>query len=197
MSKDSFASGELLGFIRFVFDPTQSRSLNATQAYDDSSSQIVLASYPATSTIKTPAKSLGADSGKVSSGTVAVSGTTYGNSLRIMSVKDELKQSMVYVWGSAMSVAYGDSLAWSAGNDSKQNNSKFGPLVGTVSFNGTAADYSFAQADPSKRKSSDTKDIFYGAIIVGTGPYSEWQGKYAVLKVDLVTNNAILRVYNS
>ena len=197
MSKDSFASGELIGFIRFVFDPTQSRSLNATQAYDDSSSQIVLASYPATSTIKTPAKSLGADSGKGSSGTVAVSGTTYGNVLRIMSVKDELKQLVDIFSPKAISVAYGDSLVVFRSNDSKQNNSKHVSLIGTVSFNGNTADFRVAKPESSKRKSSDTKDIFYGAIIVGTGPYSEWQGKYAVLKVDLVTNNAILRVYNS
>ena len=60
--------------------------------------------------------------------------------------------------------------------------------VSTVTFQGNFEEEIISTAD--------SKDIFYGAITVGTGNYREWQGKYAVLKIDLVTNNAILRVYN-
>ena len=57
MSKVSF-SRELLGTVRFVFDKTKSRTLNATQAYDTSPSQIVLGSYLATASKKPLTKDL-------------------------------------------------------------------------------------------------------------------------------------------
>jgi len=76
MSKDSFASGELLGFIRFVFDVTKSRNLNATQAYDDSTTQIVLTKYKATANKKVPAKSLGTGGGDLREWTGSTAGST-------------------------------------------------------------------------------------------------------------------------
>jgi len=176
MSKDSYAPGELIGLIRFVFDKTKSRTLNATQAYDSSRSQIVLASYPATSIIKTPAKSLGKVTGSVrhglnNSGVVGVTETT-------------CPQTTVEVVFAGSNLNVG----------SKQF--PWGDGACTVSFNGTATDGFLNIQGSSKRNTNANKDIFYGAITVGTVIYKEWQGKYAVLKVDLLTNNAILRVYN-
>ena len=189
MSKVSF-SRELLGTIRFVFDKTKSRSLNATQAYDTSPSQIVLASYPASATIKGPTKGLG----KVVRddirryGSVAVNATTFASPLRDLTVREaevaiqqQDPQTITLGWMcprvaavKKTTVVPNDTAIFSSASWYVENLSPFthGP------------------------KSNATKEIFAGNITVGTGLYRDWQNKYAVLKVDLLTDKAILRVYN-
>ena len=192
MSKVSF-SRELLGTIKFVFDKTKSRTLNATQAYDTSTSQIVLASYPATSTIKGSAKSLGKvvrdDSREY--GTVAVHATQTGLGqnfgLKAREVKvDTPKETKVI------------GLAWTPELTAPAAKNTTLIPADTAQFSGAwwlgARD--LALDDPGSAKSNATKEFYYGAITVGTGLYRDWQNKYAVLKVDLLTNKAILRVYN-
>ena len=198
MSKDSYAPGELIGVIRFVFNPTQSRTLNATQAYDSNPSQIVLASYPATSTIKTPAKSLG----KVLSpnlqvryaGFAAVTGTVYPAD----EFMDNERQPLFFLNAATVELAFSPVDLNPVLGSKKENPDTTFIETSTANFSGTGWDDAGGVLVGSlKRKSNANKDIFYGAITVGTLLYKEWQGKYAVLKVDLLTNNAILRVYNS
>jgi len=196
MSKDSFAPGELIGFIRFVFDVTKSRNLNATQAYDVSSTQIVLASYPATATKKSPVKSLGVkkkqfdEVGFDEDGLIGITISRYGKAGGDpVLVKNKLTKADIPAFISSATVNY--SLACKQlgpENGEKHTNSQLDSVI----FNGNQSVTSASDTD----NATATKDIFYGSITVGTGLYREWQGKYAVLKVDLVTNNAILRVYN-
>ena len=170
MSKDCSASGGLLGNIRFVFDVTKSRNLNATQAYDSSTTQIVLANYPATATAtkKTLAPTQGIVliglTGVPAEGAIYVAGTD--------NLEDSTKSTLASTAAGIISLTYKSTL------DPRS----------TVGFQGSYEEETLVPAN--------TKNIFYGAIIVGTGEYRTWQSKYAVLKVDLVTNNAILRVYD-
>jgi hypothetical protein len=191
MSKVSF-SRELLGTIKFDFDPTKTRTLNARQAYDTSTSQIVLGSFPATAIKKTLAKSLlptdlfmDGTAGVVltSAGGAVITGTGLGKADR---------DSQVF--------PISGTVSWTTeqAGGSLTKNKKLPALkqADTATFSGTNPAYESGLPAGAATKSNATKDIFYGAITVGTGLYREWQGKYAVLKVDLPTNNAILRVYN-
>jgi hypothetical protein len=166
--------------------------LNATQAYDKSTSQIVLASYPATSTINTPTNSLGVSGSYPPSkvyGDVGVTGAEYpGLELIVSTVKA----------GSAASAAlktinmdlFANALSAAAAKQTLivPTTAQF---VGTIVRAGV-----FNTGEPIGSKSNANKEIFAGNITVGTGLYKTWQGKYAVLKVDLLTDKAILRVYN-
>ena len=191
MSKVSF-SRELLGTIKFVFDKTKSRTLNATQAYDTSPSQIVLASYPAKASIKAPAKSLGKvlNSFYNNSGTAALKWIVTGYQFSEMKATGNKVEPEYNIPVGRVEFWYHRDLLPSSKVEDPDGTIR---AESVVSFTGTLAD---GLLDSSKRKSNANKDIFYGAITVGTGLYKEWQGKYAVLKVDLLTNNAILRVYN-
>jgi len=203
MSKDSYAPGELIGTIKFVFDKTKSRTLNATQAYDTNPSQIVLASYSAKASIKAPAKSLEAEGVEIGddgdvvgyTGRISVNETTYGPTLGDSAGTN--KGVNLAAGGKAIVLTLSPITSQgSAVGSKKANDPAIAYRTGsTVSFTSSAVN-SGRLVGSSKRKSSANKDIFYGAITVGTVLYKEWQGKYAVLKVDLLTNNAILRVYN-
>jgi hypothetical protein len=211
MSKVSF-SRELLGVVRFVFDPTQSRTLNATQAYDKSPSQIVLASYPATAS-KKPSKNRQNRSGGVvsftatttgddrSGGVIPITTTTTGDAIDIgFDLSRGLKSTASVNLNFFNS--FGDSKSdgvLKADKVSRQgmrgDTAIFGGMTITRFGGMTITRTTTRGVDPLK--SNTTKDIYYGAMTVATGLYRDWQGKYAVLKVDLLTNNAILRVYNS
>jgi hypothetical protein len=168
MSKDSSSSGKLLGTIKFVFDVTKSRNLNATQAYDTSTTQIVLANYPATATKKalapTQGKVLIGLTGVPAEGAIYVAGTD--------NLEDSTKSTLASTAAGIISLTYRTTL------DSRS----------TVGFQGSYEEEIVVPAN--------TKNIFNGSVIVGTGEYRDWQGKYGVLKVDLLTNNAVLRVYD-
>jgi len=194
MSKVSF-SRELLGTIRFIFDKTKSRTLNATQAYDISTSQIVLGSFPASASKKILTKDLGGAEANVPvTGTAAVNFTSLGavnpGTPGTVLGKADRQETSIDIPASAI-------VSWLPEDDFVLKKSKNTPAdpggVSTAIFSGASAVKVLVGATD---KSNATKDIFYGAITVGTGLYREWQGKYAVLKVDLLTNKAILRVYN-
>jgi hypothetical protein len=198
MSKDSSSSGKLLGTIKFVFDKTKSRTLNATQAYDVSTSQIVLASYPAKATKKAPAKSL-EDPALVpfaveGMGTVWAS-VTYGPSVVVdgdVLGKDTTERQATMQRADTATVGYTEDLR--AGLTQKQ---KVQPGIlspNGVTFTGLGA--GITAGSVLNPKSNANKEIYYGAITVAIGEYRTWQGKYAVLKVDLLTDKAVLRVYD-
>jgi hypothetical protein len=186
MSKVSF-SRELLGTIRFVFDKTKSRTLNATQAYDTSPSQIVLANYPATASKKLLTKGF---KQTINAGTTTVQLTeavTFGGYLG----KAPIIITTTSLNLSFLDPVFVDPLLPSVGVI--KNKQITYSMEDTVSFQGTRVDNGNFD---SAKKSKKNKEFYYGAMTVGTGDYRAWQGKYAVLKVDLLTNNAILRVYN-
>jgi len=201
MSKDSSSSGKLLGTIKFVFDKTKSRTLNATQAYDVSTSQIVLASYPAKATKKAPAKSLEdptsvpfAVEGKalvVARGTV-VANVTYEPSVVVSGVslgKDAAQGQAVSL--GAITLSYAENVIAGLTQKLLQPN-----IASAVTFTGTGDSTGITEGSGPNLKSNANKEIYYGAITVAIGEYRTWQGKYAVLKVDLLTDKAVLRVYD-
>ena len=191
MSKDT-SSPELLGTIKFVFDKTKSRTLNATQAYDASTSQIVLASYPATSTIKGPTKGPGKlviDADYL--GAVGVTATQTGQSG--LTPREAGKAGLAVDASAPKRI----NLVWSQTPTLAAKQSQFLVLPNTLQFSATLVQPPYQLVDLNGgAKSNAAKEIFYGNIIVGTGLYRTWQNKYAVLKVDLLTNKAILRIYN-
>ena len=199
MSKVSF-SRELLGTIRFIFDKTKSRTLNATQAYDISTSQIVLGSFPASASKKLLTKDLGATIGDpfATIGTAAVRFTAAGGEDLDtgLSGKADQKAEPTITASTSANVTFGADRSRGTGGLKKSKIEVLGAgQASTASFTGASADRDLFPLGAAT-KSNATKDIFYGAITVGTGDYRAWQGKYAVLKVDLLTNKAILRVYN-
>ena len=201
MSKVSF-SRELLGTIRFIFDKTKSRTLNATQAYDISTSQIVLGSFPASANKKLLTKDLGegVEEGFAVSGSAAVRFTAASGAGANGDDGTVLGRAVepVLRGGTNPGSANVSFSAWAYGDDfdfkkRKQTGTSAGQ-ASTAVFVGSAGRAELPNDDATK--SNAAKDIYYGAFTVGTGLYREWQGKYAVLKVDLLTDNAILRVYN-
>jgi hypothetical protein len=198
MSKDSFAPGELIGIIKFVFDKTKSRTLNATQAYDVSSSQIVLGSYSAKASKKSPAKSLEDPTlvpfivvGKgtaVRNGTVVASVTTWPT---VVADGDVLGKDAAQ-FPVATTVGYTEDLR--AGLTQKQKVQPGHQFANGVTFNGIGS--AIVAGNDANSKTNANKEIYYGAITVAIGEYRTWQGKYAVLKVDLLTDKAVLRVYD-
>jgi len=197
MSKDSSSSGKLLGTIKFVFDKTKSRTLNATQAYDVSTSQIVLASYPAKATKKAPAKSL-EDPTSVPfelEGTVGVTATAWpAVELGFLGKADREESPIIFT--SSANVSFGADRSTGTGGLTKSKIEVAGAgQASTVLFGGTSTG-SAGLPLGAATKSNANKEIYYGAITVAIGEYRTWQGKYAVLKVDLLTDKAILRVYN-
>jgi hypothetical protein len=202
MSKSSYAPGELIGTIKFVFDKTKTRTLNATQAYDTNPSKIVLASYPAIASKKLLTKDLGSyevEGSLERSGTAAVTltsgsgtpadpGALLGKADRVILPNEARPISATVNFGTDR-----DPFVPGLTKSKKKFVRAIQPNTGAFSGD------SLFRVNPTSTatKSNETKDIYYGAFTVGTGLYREWQGKYAVLKVDLLTNNAILRVYNS
>jgi len=189
MSKVSF-SRELLGTVRFVFDKTKSRTLNATQAYDTSPSQIVLASFPATASKKPLTKGF---KQTINAGIATIILTTpagtWGNLEKLPIVSGTTSLTVHFADPfffdpvlQSVGVTKNKYAAFDAYAD-QPDTLCFGAAGGVAGIGVTA-------------KSKKTKEFYYGAMTVGTGAYRAWQGKYAVLKVDLLTNKAILRVYN-
>jgi len=189
MSKVSF-SRELLGTVRFVFDKTKSRTLNATQAYDKSSSQIVLGSFPATASKKLLAKDLGEPKQSITVGTMTANWMTGGDGVAAKIDADQSGKGFAAPIAATVNMSYvgrGDEYA----EAKKDVIIEQAPAPISVIFVGSGLVAAYAAV-----KSKKTKEFYYGAITVGTGDYRAWQGKYAVLKFDLLTNKAILRVYN-
>jgi hypothetical protein len=193
MAKDSSSSRQLLGTIKFIFDKTKSRTLNATQAYDTSTSQIVLASYKGKSTINTPTNSLG-DSGPDPSKVFGVAVEVTGTQNPALLLSPQPGKDVLIGSAGPKTITAG----WTVARSLPAGAAKQTLIVPTTGqFSGILIKPAgITPVDPGGTKSNATKEIFAGNITVGTGLYRTWQGKYAVLKVDLLTDKAILRVYN-
>jgi len=195
MSKTEISLGPLVGILTFDLPAKSTRTLSATQAYDIlSRTQIVLGSFTGKLTDKSVvvkddnfefwggsvnfhafggaagASGFGAkrDVGVAPTGTVSLTATDRG--------VGELKS------GKAVPVY--------------QNRGVSAPDGVTFEGNGVLGN-AIAIASSSKSKATNANTTYYGAITVGLGKYKKWQGNYAVLKINTVTEKAILRIYDA
>ena len=181
----------LLAVLRFTVPSNSSRTLNATQAYDVTSSGITLASAIGKLLDKDAAVKADASAGKeVQTGlTVWDTGAIYGYG----QVNKEDAQAWVIpnatagVWVNGLNTVEVDKKQYA-------NNRQ----VSTLQFSGTTPFSLLLNPAVSKNsKATNPNTTFYGGIPVGTGDYNKWQGKYAVLKINTITGKGVLRIYDA
>ena len=182
MSKTD-SSLRLLAILRFTVPSNSSRTLNATQAYDVTSSGITLAS--ATGTLVDKDAAVKTESLKCAEALyVGLSITGTGGEFVTAGAE---KQFIITPAASSATLS-----TWLLPIIPLLK----GPLAAatTIMFNGTATVDRSGLSNKSKATNPNTS--FYGAITVGTGDYKKWQGKYAVLKINTVTGKGVLRIYD-
>ena len=186
MSKTDASLGSLVGILRFDLPAKSTRTLNATQAYDTSPSQVVLGSFTGKLTDKTATEKSWDEVAWDGSLTASVYGETYrgvGDAAGLKRVINPIAPETVSLSATQTApIIY--TLSSSLGE----------PRVGGVTFTGM----SFGSVgSSSKSKATNANTSYYGAITVGLGEYRKWQGNYAVLKINTVTEKAVLRIYAS
>jgi len=195
---------KLLGVIKFLYDETKTRSLNATQAYDGQSSGIVLGSFAASAEIKSSLNknkdsSLGSPIYAVTtSGITALSLNGNGAS----DVFDLLGQQAVLGKGLFSPNVVGANVTYTeiSGEIAKDGRNVNYKNVFQFSATGTLTLQLTLQPDVAAEvpQNSTASNIttFYGGIPVAIGRYKSWQGKYAVLTVNKVNKKAKLRIFD-
>jgi len=198
MSKTDASLRPLVGVLRFDLPAKSTRTLSATQAYDTSRSQIVLGSFTGKLTDKTAKEKSG--DGAVWS--VALTATLHAAGLVPLSAKPaNLKQLIQFVDNVNMNTVSLNGWDFGGIDDVKlpkaaipcqQNCAPDG-----VTFTGTAVGLPLYGVEglSSISKATNANTTYYGAITVGLGEYKKWQGNYAVLKINTVTEKAVLRIY--
>jgi len=191
MSKTELSLGSLVGILTFDLPAKSTRTLSATQAYDIlSRTQIVLGSF----TGKLTDKSVVVKDGdfELWGGSVNISG--YGGAAGIYGVgakRDAMDPAgMRTVTLSATDQGFllkSGKVTIPCGNNCPPDGITF---AGAVVIPTVAA-------PSSKSKATNANTTYYGAITVGLGEYKKWQGNYAVLKINTVTEKAILRIYDA
>ena len=182
MSKTD-SSLRLLAILRFAIPSKSSRTLNATQAYDVTSSGITLAS--ATGTLLDRDVAVKGEYRYLGVG-LTVSGMSGSSAMGTAMGEKQVAIEGGYIDGcTATLTAYTKQPRAREARDRAQT---------TYSFTGTAI-YGIIPVS-NKPKATNPNTFFYGAITVGTGDYKKWQGKYAVLKINTVTGKGVLRIYD-
>jgi len=193
MSKTESSLGRLVGILTFDLPAKSTRTLSATQAYDIlSRTQIVLGSFTGKLTDKSVV--VKADAGSFPwYGSVTING--YGGAYRFGAKRDG-NGTVVKEMGT-VTLSATDTLAYEV---------RLGKAVpvyqnrllarGGLTFTGTGLTPTVA-APSSNPKATNANTTYYGAITVGLGEYKKWQGNYAVLKINTVTEKAILRIYDA
>ena len=187
MSKTD-SSLRLLAILRFAIPSKSSRTLNATQAYDVTSSGITLASATGKLVDKDAAVKAytpeGLDVGVGLSLGFAGEPRVTGDDPYAEKQPTLLRSTTsATLW--SRSAEAGTNLKLKVG---------FGLGATTFAFNGCFGTGGATVLNKSKATNPNT--FFYGAITVGTGDYKKWQGKYAVLKINTVTGKGVLRIYD-
>jgi hypothetical protein len=182
---------KLLGVIKFIYDETKTRSLNATQAYDGQSSGIVLGSFAASAEIKSSLN-------KNKDGTVALSFNGSGAS-------DVFRQQAVLGKQVSSPIVVGASVIYTEKSDEAV---KDGRIVGSSAYqvgsknvlqfsaSGSLNPELPSAAEVPQNSTASNITTFYGGIPVAIGRYKSWQGKYAVLTVNKVNKKAKLRIFD-
>ena len=186
MSKTDASLDPLVGILRFNFPTKSTRTLSATQAYDTSRSQVVLGSFTGKLTDKTATEKSPDYAGWTGSL------TTYRAGGRIDDAGAKRNNART---SGAETVSL--SATSSAPIILTSSSSLQVPVSYGITFNGTTT---IGPANGDQRGSSNSKatnanTTYYGAITVGLGEYKKWQGNYAVLKINTVTEKAVLRIY--
>jgi len=196
-----------LGVIKFVYDGTKTRSLNATQVYDTQSSGITLGSFAGTvkgtpssksSVIENKNKQQCGDSGGccgccnpscdyccITPGVVNVQETILGNSSNTNVAKEN-----TYKHGESALQTKVMFLSLSSSASVSQTKVIVPTLLNFQGITQQAGDNGVANSTASN------KTFYYGGIPVATGLYKGWQGKYAVLTINKVTKKATLRIFD-
>jgi len=200
MSKTN-TSSRLLAILRFTIPSKSSRTLNATQAYDKTSSGITLASATGrlvdkSAAVKSYTQPIGS-SADVGLRAANVGLIAYGAQILDM----EQRNSSLYEMPAGTRTAELSlkartaELSLKGGTlDRKGGNGNFWNFA---SFTGSAGYAAFEANTPGllKSKATNPNTTFYGGISVATGDYRKWQGKYAVLKLNTTTGKGVLRIY--
>ena len=196
MSKTDTSLGPLVGILRFNLPAKSTRTLNATQAYDTSPSQVVLGSFTGKLTDKTSTEK--ADTYELCSGTFT--STLFGDGIDVAA---DLKRQLSFIEPGTLSLSATSVSPIVLSSSSASTNPTSSGIPSGVTFTGVAGfddpfDDPLAGFDPSassNSKATNSNTTYYGAITVGLGKYKKWQGNYAVLKINTVTEKAILRIY--
>ena len=176
----------LLAILRFSVPSNSSRTLNATQAYDVTSSGITLAS--AIGTLVDNSVAVKANADKVFNN-ISLSTTTAGGVVFPPGAPGAGKRATFIPTSTSATLSATPALR-------KLKRAADYRVVTTLDFGGTATGYRLSSGLSNKSKATNPNTFFYGAITVGTGDYKKWQGKYAVLKINTVTGKGVLRIYD-
>ena len=198
MSKTD-TSLRLLAILRFSVPSNSSRTLNATQAYDVTSSGITLASAIGTLVDNSVAVKAERPRGVGVGLTVTAGGAYSGGDGGFGKESAELGTGV----STATVTAWKDLAGTEPFIGKCEPNVNDGCTPGfkgaatTLGFSGTATGEVITRGLSNKSKATNPNTTFYGAITVGTGDYKKWQGKYAVLKINTVTGKGVLRIYDA
>jgi len=189
MSKTGTELGSLVGILTFDLSAKSTRTLSATQAYDIlSRTQIVLGSFTGKLTDKSVVvKASDVGPGGAWNGNITLA--EFGNTAGTHGYGAKRDGNGVVVKGTVALSALG-----AVGKNPGKTAVPWAP--GGVTFQGTRVlSNTIAIASSSNSKATNANTTYYGAITVGLGEYKKWQGNYAVLKINTVTEKAILRIY--
>ena len=200
----------LLAILRFSVPSNSSRMLNATQAYDVTSSGITLASAIGKLLDKDVAvKTSAGDHRDMDVGLSVTAAYTkardaFGAEKKELAGTFGLSTAIVKFWGN-LNVPNGKKETGKCSTNYNTCGTVYYPdccpsdryVATTLNFNGTAPSGVIANGLSNKPKATNPNTVFYGAITVGTGDYKKWQGKYAVLKINTVTGKGVLRIYDA
>ena len=202
MSKTD-SSLRLLAILRFSVPSNSSRTLNATQAYDVTSSGITLASAIG----KLVDKSVAVKAGVLKPQEVSMGLTLTGAGANLQgdTVGAGKQNADVEILSSnaTLAVVPAAKARQSANKCTICGDGKCCPgakgtattldFIGTGNTTGDVIAYGLS----NKSKATNPNTTFYGGIPVATGDYKKWQGKYAVLKINTVTGKGVLRIYDA
>ena len=190
MSKTDASLGPLVGILRFDIPAKSTRTLSATQAHDISRSQIVLGSFTGKFTDKTATEKDYAN-WTVALTTYRAGGSLFDGDGATGGVKRDDHSVITPATGTLSLSATSIALDGAQRVAPKE---RFG-IPPVVTFSGATGYRAIQLVRSSNSKATNSNTIYYGAITVGLGEYKKWQGNYAVLKINTVTEKAVLRIY--
>ena len=199
MSKTEISLGPLVGTLTFDLPAKSTRTLSATQAYDIlSRTQIVLGSFTGKLTDKSVVVK-DDSTGSAVPWSINATFNAFGGFDAAASAGFGAKRdgNGAVVKGTVeLSVTRGASITSGKADPVYQKRilvpggfAPYGVTFSGMTWNSTVA------APSSDPKATNANTTYYGAITVGLGEYKKWQGNYAVLKINTVTEKAILRIY--
>jgi hypothetical protein len=184
MSKTK-SSPLLLAVLKFDALSSSTRTLNATQAFDTTSSGITLGSSIGSLSDMTSKLEIGTRK-RVTVSTLASANPALEDATALAeNLQGVERQDITGGTGGPLQTVRVFAKA-NDGPEDLSNELKIGVLKSRFIFDGVKMD----SLNPDKNIT-----IYDGVITLGLGEYKKWQDKYAVLKTNTVTEKAILRIY--